>query len=97
MRPPSIRLRLLLPMLSAAVGRKELELALDGRTVGDLVRQLVSRYGQRARDALLDEQGQLDLEVQLLINRTTWINRDQLDTALDDGDEVMILMLMAGG
>ena len=92
-----VNLKLFLPVLPEAIGRKELEVEFDGRTVGDLIEHLVTQYGRKARQALYDEKGDLDLAVQVLLNGEEWITRDQLDTTLEDGDSVMLMMMMAGG
>ena len=92
-----IELKIYLPMLSEVMGRDELEVELDGRTAGDLLDHLTRTYGKGAREALLDDRGQLDVEVQLLRNRKDWITQESLDTRLEDGDHVTIMVLMAGG
>lgn len=92
-----LKLRILAPMLSEAVGRNELDVDFAGRTVADLIGHLTQRYGRRAREALCDSQGTLDLVVQVLINERKWVTRENLDTPLADGDEVTILMLVSGG
>jgi MoaD family protein len=92
-----VNLRFLLPTLAKALGRKELELEFGGETVGDLVEHLVARYGRIARQALLTKEGELDPVVQVLLNGEEWVSHDQLDTALQDGDTVMLMMMMTGG
>lgn len=92
-----VTLRLFLPMLADVVGRNELEVDFDGRTAGDLLRHLIATHGRRAADALLDSGGLLDLEVQLLRNRREWITRENLDTELEGGDQITIMVLMGGG
>jgi MoaD family protein len=92
-----VQLRLFLPMLADVLGTKELEVEFPGTTVGDLLDHLMQRHGPRARRALLDEDGELDLVVQVVINQATWVNREQLDTPLSDGDAVTIMVPMAGG
>ena len=92
-----VNLKLFLPVLSEVIGRKELEVEFDGQTIGDLIEHLATQYGRKARQALYDEKGDLDLAVQVLLNGEEWIARDRLDTALQDGDSVMIMMMMAGG
>jgi MoaD family protein len=84
-------------MLSDAIGHKELEAEFTGTTVQDLIEHLVTHYGKKAERALYDENGELDPVIQLLLNGEEWINRDQLDTNLQDGDSVVLLMMMAGG
>ena len=92
-----VQLKILLPALPEAIGRKDLQVEFAGETVLDLIEHLVARYGRKARQALYDEKGDLDLAVQVLLNGEEWITRDRLDTALQDGDSVMLMMMMAGG
>lgn len=92
-----VSLKILLPVLPEAIGRKELEVEFAGETVNDLIEHLVARYGRKARQALYDEKGELDPVVQVLLNGKEWVTHDRLDTALQDGDHVIIMMMMAGG
>ncbi len=94
----TVTLRLLaLPELSEAVGDKELTVEFEGTTVRELLDHLVACHGPRARRALYDEDGELDLVIQGLVNERDWVNRERLDTPLSDGDSVVLMMLMAGG
>ena len=92
-----VHLRILLPVLPEAVGRKDLEVEFAGETVNDLIENLVARYGRKARQALYDDKGKLDPVVQVLLNGEEWVTHDRLDTALQDGDSVMLMIMMAGG
>lgn len=92
-----VHLKIFLPVLPEAIGRKELEVEFAGETVNDLIEHLVARYGRKAKQALYDEKGKLDQVVQVLLNGEKWITRDQLDTVLQDGDSVILMMMMAGG
>ena len=92
-----VNLKILLPTLPEAIGRKELEIEFAGETVSDLIEHLIARYGRNARRALLDEHGKLDPVIQVLLNGKERITHERLDTALQDGDNVMFMMMMAGG
>ena len=92
-----VNLRIFLPKLPEAIGRKELEVEFAGGTIQDLIDHLIAQYGRKAKQALLDEKGELDPVVQVLLNGEVWITRDHLDTALQDGDSVVFMMMMAGG
>lgn len=92
-----VNLKILLPALPEVIGRKELEVEFAGETVSDLIEHLVARYGREARKALWDEQGKLDPIIQVLLNGEEWVTHDRLDTALQDGDNVVLMMMMAGG
>lgn len=92
-----VNLRIFLPMLSDVIGRKELEVEFAGTTVQDLIDHLATHYGRKAEQALYDKNGELDPVVQVLLNGEEWITGEQLDTDLQDGDSVVVLMMMAGG
>jgi MoaD family protein len=92
-----VSLKLFLPVLPEVIGGKELEVEFAGETVNDLIEHLVAQYGRKARKALYDKKGKLDPVVQVLVNGQEWITHDRLDTALQDGDSVMLMMMMAGG
>ncbi|MCP4536663.1 MAG: MoaD/ThiS family protein [Chloroflexi bacterium] len=92
-----VHLKIFLPVLPEAIGRRELEVEFAGETVNDLIEHLVVRYGRKAKQALYDVTGKLDPVVQILLNGEKWVTRDQLDTLLQDGDNVMLAVMMAGG
>ncbi len=92
-----VNLKILLPALPEAIGRKELEVEFAGKTVNDLIEHLVAQYGRKARQALYDEKGGLDPVVQVLLNGKEWVTHDRLDTTLQDGDSIVFMMMMAGG
>lgn len=88
---------LALPMLSQAVGAKELTVDFEGETVNDLIEHLVKRFGPQAKQALYDEKGELDLMIQILLNEREWVTRDSLETPLKEGDTLAFMLLAAGG
>ena len=86
-----------LPSLSKLIGRKtELEMA-DG-TLADLIAQVVERGGGKARKILLDNRGELDMTIQVMLNDQGFVPRDELgQQKLKDGDRVKIMLLVGGG
>jgi len=87
----------LLPMLSTVVGRDEFEFDFSGRTIEELIDQLIQRFGRGAKDALMNERGEFDTMIQIALNRKKWITGDTLDTPLNDGDIVTFMILIGGG
>lgn len=86
-----------LPTLAAVIGKKT-EITLEAGTVADLVRHLVGRFGPKARRLLLDEDGNLDLTIQVMVNEEGFISREDLPhRALKDGDRVRFMLLVGGG
>jgi sulfur carrier protein ThiS len=86
-----------LPTLSKLIGKKtELEMA-DG-TLADLIAHIVHRSGREARKILLDQTGELDLTIQVMLNDEGFVPRNELSQrALKDGDSVKIMLLVGGG
>jgi MoaD family protein len=86
-----------LPTLSKVTGKKELVVNFEGKTVNDLIDYIVKHYGRRAEEALLDEEGKLDITIQVLLNGREWIPHDRFDTALKDDDSIALMLMIAGG
>lgn len=69
----------------------------DG-TVADLITHIVSRSGREAQKILLDQSGQLDMTIQVMLNDEGFVPRNELSQrALKDGDSVKIMLLVGGG
>ena len=86
-----------LPTLAAVIGRKT-EVSLEAGTVEDLIRHLTGRFGAKARQVLLDAEGNLDLSIQVMLNEEGFISRDELPRrVLQDGDHVRLMLLVGGG
>ena len=92
-----VHLKIFLPALPEAMGRKETEVVFDGATVDDLIEHLVATYGRKARQALYTNDGQLDPVIQVLLNGREWVTHDRLDRHLEEGDSVILMVMMAGG
>ncbi|MCK4789794.1 MAG: MoaD/ThiS family protein [Desulfobacteraceae bacterium] len=92
-----VHLKIFLPALPEAIGDNELEVEFSGATVNDLIESLVERYGQKARQALYDEKGKFDPLVQVLLNGEEWVTYDRLNKGLNEGDQLVFMIMMAGG
>jgi MoaD family protein len=92
-----VNLKIFLPTLPEVIGRKELQVEFAGETISDLLEYLVTRYGKKAKQALYNEKGKLDPMVQVLLNGREWVTNDQLDALLHDGDDIVLMMMIAGG
>jgi len=86
-----------LPTLSKLIGKKsQLEIA-DG-TVADLVAHIVDRNGPPARKILLDQTGQLDMAIQVMVNDEGFLPRDEYPRrVLKNGDSIKFMLLVGGG
>ena len=86
-----------LPTLSKLIGKKsQLEIA-DG-TVADVISHIVDRMGRPAHRILLDQTGQLDLSIQVMVNDEGFLPRNEYtQRILKDGDSVKFMLLVGGG
>lgn len=86
-----------LPTLSKLIGKTSQQEMTDG-TLSDLVSHIVSRHGPNARSILLDQEGQLDMSIQVMINEEGFLPRDEYSKRmLADGDQVKFMLLVGGG
>jgi len=86
-----------LPTLSKLIGKKT-HLDMPDGTVADIITHIVNRHGQKARKILLDEKGELDMTIQVMINNEGFIPREGYSQRqLEEGDQVKIMLLVGGG
>ena len=86
-----------LPTLSKLIGKKTQWEMADG-TVADLVAHIVDRHGRPARKILLDQEGLLDMAIQVMVNDEGFLPRSEYSQRfLQDGDSVKFMLLVGGG
>jgi sulfur-carrier protein len=83
------------PVLRASVGG-EREVSASGENVGEVLRALADAHPATASQ-LFSEDGQLNRYVNVYLNDEDVRVLDGLETAVSDGDTVVILPAMAGG
>jgi sulfur carrier protein ThiS len=86
-----------LPTLAKLIGKKsQLEMA-DG-TLADLVARIVDRHRRQAGKILLDQDGQLDMAIQVMVNDEGFLPRSEYtQRILKDGDSAKFMLLVGGG
>lgn len=90
----TISVRLPTVLRPAADGRSEVEAA--GSTVGDVMKELVTRY-PGLESNLLDDEGSVRKFVNIYVNDEDIRFLGKLETPVAEGDEVAILPAVAGG
>ena len=85
------------PMISDVIGKTRLELAIAGNTVKDVIDELVRTYGEKIRNSFYDENGRLDVTIQMMLNGKSLTLSGKDHTPLNDGDTVTFMLLLAGG
>jgi molybdopterin synthase sulfur carrier subunit len=83
------------PVLRPKTGGQA-EVEVGGSNVGDVLRSLTGDYPD-TQEQLFGEDGELNRYVNVYLNDEDVRVLDGLDTAVKDGDTVVILPAMAGG
>jgi molybdopterin converting factor small subunit len=86
-----------LPMVSDVIGKKKLQLDISGETLKDVIDELIRRYGKKVRDAFYDQEGNFDLMIQIALNGKSFISADKQNSPLTEGDNLIFMLLLAGG
>jgi hypothetical protein len=60
-------------------------------TVNELVDFLVRRFGDTVKKAILDQKGEIDMEIRLVLNQQTYLVENRMETVLKDGDALAFL------
>ncbi len=81
-------------VLRSILGESRLEVSLSGSSVGDLIDELAAKYGDKIRQELLDEDGSLDCAYLFFVGGEPVHGLSQ---GLENGDEVVITTMIAGG
>lgn len=89
-----VKLRLFSALREIA-GEKEVEVEGNGASIKAALDAFAGRYGEKARTALFDGQGELLPSVLLLVNGEAAENGGA--TTLSAGDTVQVLLPTAGG
>jgi hypothetical protein len=86
-----------LPNIAKLVGGKSIPHDFAGGTIQELIGEVAGKHGKKVSDFLLDESGQLAPDFRVVLNKQKWLNPDQLDQPVQDGDVITIAMLVGGG
>lgn len=77
-------------------GKKtDIDLAVPGNTLQDVVNELLRKYGSAVKKAILDDTGEIDMELRVSVNLMGFLTYgERMNTPLNDGDK---LYIMVGG
>lgn len=74
-----------IPILYKALSRKkEIDFEFPGNTLGELIDSLVRRYGDPMKKAILDNNGNIDMEIRVVLNNAGYLTDDRMATPLND-------------
>jgi adenylyltransferase/sulfurtransferase len=82
-------------MTSVTAGKKEVEVSAS--TLREVMDKLVVKYGDALRERIFDPSGKLKRLLNFYVNGKNVRFLKQLETPLNDDDEVLILPTVSGG
>jgi hypothetical protein len=78
-----------IPILYKVLNKqKRLNIEVNGGTLRDVMNALARRYGTPLKKALLDEKGDIDMEIRVILNSGPYLEENRMDVPLSDGDLV---------
>ena len=73
-------------LYAALKKNKRVEVEFLGNTLGELIDAMVKQYGGSVKKALLDDKGDLDTEIRILLNGSTYLDGSRKEISLNEGD-----------
>jgi molybdopterin converting factor small subunit len=72
--------------------KRTIDVQISGNTVRDVISALISKYGSVVKQTLLDQQGDIDMELRLVHNERVFLEYGQrMDAPLNDGDKLWFM------
>jgi len=89
---------LFLSLLEDITGINEISLSInENSTVGDMIKELIKNFDKEFENIILISEGNLNNFILLSLNGKDIRHYNNLETILQDGDEVIFLPAIAGG
>lgn len=86
----------LMTIFSTDVGLTQIDYS-NVETLGDVIDLFMSKYGKKLRKSFVDSQGNLGTHVVILLNGRNYLFLEELNTKLNDGDQIVISPPLVGG
>ena len=78
-----------LPLYKTFGKNKKIEFEFPGKTLKELIDAMVRKFGFDVKKFLLDKNGDVDVEIRVLLNGATYLSENRMQTSLNDGDTLV--------
>jgi hypothetical protein len=78
-----------LPLYKTFGKNKKIEFEFPGSTLKELIDAMVRKFGFEVKKFLLDKNGDVDMDIRLLLNGATYLSENRMQTSLNDGDTLI--------
>jgi molybdopterin converting factor small subunit len=78
-----------LPLYKTFGKSKKIEFEFPGKTLKELIDALVRKFGFEIKRFLLDKNGDIDMDIRILLNGATYLSENRMQTSLNEGDTLV--------
>jgi hypothetical protein len=78
-----------LPLYKTFGKSKKIEFEFPGETLKELMGALVRKFGFDVKKFLLDKNGDIDMDIRVLLNGATYLSENRMQTSLNEGDTLI--------
>jgi len=86
----------MVPGLTEILGNKIVDFDFNGKTLKELINELIGRYGTKIKKTLFNEDNEFDPMIVVAVNKKA-IRRENFDYSLNEGDLVIFMLFLGGG
>ncbi len=79
-----------IPVLYKVLNKKwQIDFDFPGNTLRELMDSLIRKFGPAMKAALMDNNGDIDMEIRVVLNNTKYLTDDRMTAALNEGDSLV--------
>lgn len=78
-----------LPLYKTFGKTKKIEFEFPGKTLQELIDAMVRKFGFEVKKFLLDKNGDIDMDIRVLLNEATYLSENRMQVSLNDGDTLL--------
>ena len=78
-----------LPLYKTFGKKKKIEFEFPGKTLKELMDSLVKKFGFEVKKFLLNNNGDIDMDIRVLLNGATYLSENRMQSSLNDGDALL--------
>jgi hypothetical protein len=78
-----------LPLYKTFGKSKKIEFEFPGKTLKELIDAMVRKFGFEIKRFLLDKNGDIDMDIRILLNGATYLSENRMQISLNEGDTLV--------
>jgi len=78
-----------LPLYKTFGKTKKIAFEFPGKTLKELIDAMVRKFGFEVKKFLLNNNGDIDMDIRVLLNGATYLSENRMQASLNDGDTLI--------